>query len=239
MPPAPQRITPSSEVTETSAGIQQAGDSGLSEFDRSVLEKFEMVILNPKATEGTKIPFQFPPKVVADQKQAIFNVTAFPAGWEPIKVYYGSEARVLTVEAEWISTDDPSKGNNYTAENIAQIFRDIRQYYYQATIGVGGAGGGKNSTYPTVRVRAYEIVPTAAFFRLMSFNVAYGPEMASSAEDGQVLPVYAKTTFSLELVTTNTADDETAKQIGKPNRDKDKNRLLKVGPLVPLKLKWF
>ena len=173
-------------------------DSILTDFDRDVTNDVEMIILNndPNGQKGTRVKFQFPPKVISEQKRANFITVPYTAGWEPIKWYIYSEARALTLEAEWIATGDSA--NNFSAGAIAEMMRDIKRYFYQASP--------KGKTYPAVRLKIWEIVPKAAFFRLHGLTINFGPEITKDANANVFYPLYSKATFNLELVTNLSAE---------------------------------
>jgi hypothetical protein len=186
-------------------------DSILSPFDRSVANGVQMKIA------GEDIKFQFPPKVTGDSKNSNWETIWFPS-WEPIKYYWGSEARVITVEAEWMAT-----GSVWTPRAIAGQMRKIREYFYGAKVG--------GSVYPLVKLKIYDIVPSLANFRMMDFSVSFGDGIAGGAG---LFPIYSKGTFKLELATK-----VTGKVKGTNGEDIDvKEPKVNVANLDPIQPDW-
>jgi hypothetical protein len=127
------------------------GDPGLCPFDKKVVNQAVLEIFGSDQ-KGTNIPFQFPPKVTSDKKDAEFDSKSLMRH-EPFKLYKGSSARALTVELEYICSDS----KNFNPKKVAQIERDIKSYFYRANTGFGEVKS--KPRYPKVRFRAYEVVP--------------------------------------------------------------------------------
>jgi hypothetical protein len=182
-------------------------DSILGQFDQNVTNNVQMTIV------GQPVKFQFPPRVTSDTKTSNWKTIWFPS-WEPIKYYWGSEARAITMEAEWMAS-----GSVWTPSAISKQLQDIRAYFYDAKVG---------GDYPLVRLKIYDIVPSSAPFRLMDFGVSYGDAIKGG---NGIFPLYSKGTFKLELAT---------QVAGKPvpggaSVDKPK---VKVGSLPPIQPEW-
>lgn len=190
-------------------------DGILAPFDAQVANSVSMVLLGVQSETGrgdVSVKFQFPPRVTADSKTSNWK-SVFQASWEPLKYYWGSESRAITVEAEWMAS-----GSVWTPQAIATQLRDIRGYFYAAKVG---------GDYPQVRLQIYDIVPSSAPFRLMDFGVSYGDAIKGGAG---IFPLYSKGSFKLELAT----------QIkGKPIPNVEvKQPKITVGRLPPIQPEW-
>lgn len=194
-------------------------DSILAPFDAEVTDS---VILKIGGKPGsTQIRFQFPPKITSDAKTSNWK-SVFQASWEPLKYYWGSEARKVTLEAEWIAT---GRGL-FSGPVIAAQLQAVKRYFYAATVGKG--------PYPLVLLTAYEIVQGPAPFRLMDYSTSFGPELVKSGGDtgsAGFYPLYSKMTLSLELATTVSGTPGEGVVVKKPK--------IKVGDLKPLQPKWI
>lgn len=239
------------------------GDVSLCPFDKAVVNEAALEIFGSDL-KGTNIPFQFPPKITSDAKDATFESHDL-LRHEPIKIYKGSSARAITVELEYICSEE----GNFNPKKVSQIERDIKSYFYRANIGLGGGAG--RPKYPKVRFRAYEVVPSgspspagggvigvalsAAFgaisaalggsgsggggakadFRLMSVNISHGPELVTIG--GVTHHLYTKITLNLELVTNI---EPIAGKFGEgADVPKDKRKAIIKGGLKKIKPEWF
>lgn len=170
-------------------------DSILAPFDSQVANS---VILR---VGGKRIQFQFPPRITSDGKSSNWK-SIFQASWEPLKIYWGSEARKLSFEAEWIATGS----GVFTPQGIAEQMRTVKEYFYSAQVGRG--------PYPLVKLKAYEIVPSEAPFRLMDFSDSLGETLVRSG--GAIFPLYSKMTLSLELATNISGKPAEGVDVKKP-----------------------
>jgi len=212
-------------------------DSSLTSFD-SQLAGGGFFRVPDRDGNMVEIPFQFPPRIVSETKSSNWT-TDNQAGFEPIKYYMGSGARVINLEAEYFATDD--QDGDFSPSGIAASMRSVKEYFYAANVWEGFS-----KQYPIVELAAYQIIPfadknkgSAAQFRLMDANITYGPEFVadpsegiSGGEDGVAIskfayPIYTKMALSLELVTRATFD-ENAETI-----------LSEVEPLQIMKDDWF
>ena len=183
-------------------------DEKLTQFDEDITESVFLSV------EGRQIIFQFPPRITSDSKSANWK-SIFQASWEPLKIYWGSEARKLSFEAEWIATS-----NVFTPTFIAEQMRAVKEYFYAARVGKG--------PYPLVFLEAYEIVPSEAPFRLMDFSESFGETFVRSG--GAIHPLYSKMSLGLELATN--ISGKPAKEV---NVEKPK---VKVGKLPQIRPEW-
>lgn len=153
-------------------------DSSLAAFDAQLAASASMTVLG-----AVKISFQFAPRVVSDSNSSEWLEQDL-WGIEPLKIHKGSGGRKLTVEWEYIATD-----NQFSASNIATILRGLKSYFFLF----------KRGTYPVVKFKFSEVVPDAMNFRMMNCQITHGPEMVMSG--GKFYPLYSKVSVNLELAT--------------------------------------
>lgn len=158
------------------------GDSSLRPFDQEIVGSVRIIV------SDIPIEFQFPPRIKADSKASIwksFDVASF----EPVKWYWGSEARKLGLSWEYISTS-----NIFTPKKIKKIIGEIKRYFYEAHA-VRNAG-----KYPVVEIaKLYNLIEGPAQFRLHELNMEYSDELFRG--EGGVWPIHTTVTMQLELAT--------------------------------------
>ena len=139
---------------------------------------------------GVPIDFQFPPKIVSDTNNSMWNEWHM-TGIEPIPYHTGSGGRKLVVEWEYIAT-----GDGYDGPAIAEILRALKSYFFDFQIG----------DMPIVKFQYSGVVPDAIDFRLMQCQITHGPEMVGSGSSAY--PLYTKVQISISMVTTGSAPDD-------------------------------
>lgn len=152
-------------------------DSSLVEFDRQLAESAQMFVL------GQKIEFQFAPRILSDSNSSNWMEKDIWA-IEPLRIHTGSSGRRISVEWEYIATD-----NVFTAPKINQQLKTLKSYFFKFT----------SKEYPVVKFKFSGIVPIETLFRLRDSNISHGVEYVKS--DSMFFPLYTKVSANLELAT--------------------------------------
>ncbi len=87
--------------------------------------------------KGSRVPFQFPPKVTSDSKAGDWKEEA-KRGLEPTVVWTSGKSRTLAIEWTYIVGEKGPGGYIYTTEFIKQTVAWLRAYYIEKNVkGVG------------------------------------------------------------------------------------------------------
>lgn len=190
----------------------------LAKYDNDLSRKVILTV------SGTPVYFQFPPKITSENKSSGWNSVDLMS-WEPLKIYSGSSARSLSLEAEYIVGV-----GGWSGKEIAQTLRILKYYFYNAKVGFG-----ESTTYAVVQLQAYEIIPEKANFRMMDFSVEYGNDSIVTIGD-KGYPLYSKFHATLELVTQLKFQ---AGGEGAPSDPGKEKAIINAKPLQPLNVEWY
>lgn len=140
----------------------------LAESDKFITESVRVIFpREPKLAGGEgdigdfldiPFPFQFPPRVTTDSKTANWDEHD-KITYEPIAIYRGSQARKLTIEAEYIltgsnvGTGSSSPINRWGGEEIARLVQAAKSYFYRSVQSVlGGGADGEGAFGPAIKI---------------------------------------------------------------------------------------
>jgi hypothetical protein len=173
--------------------------TGLTPADREIIKSgVEMEIFTdpdpidgfPDATPNGTIPFQFPPRLTSDGKEAIWEDTDM-LSWEPLAMWMGSHPRKITLETQYVIT---SKSGDWNVTNIAGVLNAYKSYFYRS------AGQVSPTNMPLVRLKIYQYAPDT-IIKWRARNVTITPDGGLINQGGSILPVIHKVSMSLELIT--------------------------------------
>lgn len=95
--------------------------------DRQAIGGFSLELL------GSKVEFQFPPRIPSDGRSGDWEDKPSAVGWEPAAFYRGAGARTITLEFDYIYD-----GRTWTADKITKQLRLCRGYYTAPAFDKGG-----------------------------------------------------------------------------------------------------
>lgn len=153
-------------------------DSSLIPFDRGLADLCKFNVLN----KG-EIKFQFPPRILSESNNSEWE-SKDAVAIEPIKIHRGSGGRKLSMEWEYLATDQ-----SWTAKDVAKELKNLKRYFFDFEL----------TKYPVCEISYTEVIPELIQFRLMSADITYSPEIVNSG--GFYHPIHTKIAVSLELVT--------------------------------------
>lgn len=160
-------------------------DSSLAPVDR------QMAVRPSLSVYGTKVQFQFPPKITSESNNWNVKLSKDLQSYGPLKVLAGMGGRTINVEWEYIATDKIFNG-----AFIAATLRNLKKYFYEFR----AAGSKQNAVHPVVSFQYGAIVPSAVNFRMMNMTITYGIELVIQNSD--LFPLYTKVAIVLEMATT-------------------------------------
>lgn len=212
-------------IAEHANTFPNAGAKLLLPYDYVALDMFEFAFINPTVpgdVERDVVQFQFPPVIGSDEKSINWDEKNIHS-YEPIAIFMGSDARKISIEAEYVV---------YADWPPARIFDQIIKFKKHAYMGApgggffGGAGGGevKNDKAPFVQLAAYLVVPKhgkangvsvleRSTWRLTSTRITYSGERVCVTRSGDyasqnplpglphVWPVHTTLQIGLSMVT--------------------------------------
>lgn len=150
------------------------------------------------------IPFQFPPRITGDSKDNKWTDIHNTHAWEPVKMWEGSNARRITLQAIYVATGSTINGVSWTPANVALVTRAYKQYFYSQP---------GDRVFPAVELKMYEHVPQSAQgnakFRMMNVNIKPGSEII--VVEGAIFPLRVEVDITLEQTTRIVKDDGEAK----------------------------
>lgn len=182
-------------------------DSSLVSFDRQLADSASFLV---KSTGSAReIPFQFPPKIVNESNSSLWmEVESWSV--EPIKIHKGSSGKKMTVEWEYLATD-----NTFTGPKIASILRDLKSYFMVFT----------RELAPIVIFNYTQASFASPQYRFLGVNITYGSEIVISG--GEPYPLHSKVQASLNLATNNALGEQDA--LAKVDQD----------PLMSVRPEWY
>jgi len=168
-------------------------DYSLTDYDRRLLASCVFTVL----PNGATINFQFPPRIISENNDSLWDESQDARSIEPIKVHRGSSGRKLNMEWEYICTD-----NTWNPTKISETLRLLKAYFFEFN----------GFFYPLLLIKYTEVIPIPTHFRLMNTQIDYSPEIATSG--GSSHPLYTKVNIGLEIATTlNTGMDDSGDKL--------------------------
>ena len=155
-------------------------DYSLTTYDRILTAKCVFTVLPTGAT----INFQFPPRITNESNNSEWE-TKDVWSIEQLKIHKGSGGRKLNMEWDYVCTD-----STWNPTKISETLRLLKAYFFEY----------KKEFYPVVLIQYTEVIPIPTQFRLMSCQIDYSPEIATSG--GASHPLITKVGVSLEVATT-------------------------------------
>lgn len=155
-------------------------DYSLTTYDRILTAKCVFTVL----ATGATINFQFPPRITNESNNSEWEAKDV---WsiEQLKIHKGSGGRKLNMEWDYVCTD-----STWNPTKISETLRLLKAYFFEY----------KKEFYPVVLIQYTEVIPIPTQFRLMSCQIDYSPEIATSG--GASHPLITKVGVSLEVATT-------------------------------------
>tara|TARA_R100001244_G_scaffold25113_3_gene25514 strand:+ start:22049 stop:22660 length:612 start_codon:yes stop_codon:yes gene_type:complete len=148
---------------------------------------------------GGEIPLQFPPFITNDSKNLNWTINeAIPFGYESIVAGFDSTVRQVSLKLQYVATGHTSNGVKWDTQNISDIVKDIRGYFYPANLKEGTS----TSQMPIFRIEMFEHIPAVgvgATFR--GISMAEKPGDTYITIDDVVYSFVTEISLSLELVT--------------------------------------
>jgi hypothetical protein len=154
-------------------------DSSLVPFDAKIANNVTFKVLG-----RANIRFQFVPRIVSDSNSSLWLEKELWA-IEPLRVHKGSSGRRITMNWEYIATD-----NVFTPDTIWNILNRLKSYFYDF----------KRDVYPVVQIKYPVLIPIETNFRLRDINITHGDEIVGN-DNGDPCPLHTKVSASLELAT--------------------------------------
>lgn len=149
-------------------------------------------------TEVGKIKFQYPPRLVSDNKTSNWKESKKSLAWEPIAFWESSQARKVTIEITYIVT-----GGEWSTNNIANITREFKRIHY-------GNLGGEGNAVSTILVMDINLFGSligpsgngdTAKFRVGSTDIKYSDTIVVGRNSNLSWPLKTTITMSGWLVT--------------------------------------
>ena len=163
----------------------------MTQADQTAIDKFkiEVVIGGGGGGGGKSIEFQFPPRVISDNKHLNWKLTDVKS-YEQQAIYLSSNARKVSLEWDYIVYGQW----NYT--KIREQLSNIKQIaYFTQTTSTTESG--------FLKVKAYGLSPSDSTWRTDDIDIKYSEERILS--DGDLWPL--KSTVSLNIHSfTNVGD---------------------------------
>jgi hypothetical protein len=149
-----------------------------------------------------KLPFQFPPIIKSDAKQARWKKLPDLPSYEPQYVYEGGNPRKIAIQTTYVVGGPELEGIGSNAEGIANVVGNWKSYFYFQDVKF-------DDGLPIYRIEMYRFLPPGgkgSAWRGIGFNVKYSDTWIT---DGGTFPLITEVTVDLELVSLIKAKDET------------------------------
>ena len=193
-------------------------------IDTSLISESVSIVIYNELTKGGDsgvVPLQFPPIIKSDSKKANWKDSNI-GSYEPFSFWMGSDARVLSVQLEYVVTarsnfiktegvrqNGAGGVNVWNVANIMNALRTLKSYFY-ITIEKGQA------TYPLVKAVFYEYSPPGGdsanertgTWRLHDINIT--PSGGLIVDGDQVCHLKHTVTMSMSLITQQLTLDKAA-----------------------------
>lgn len=143
----------------------------LPEYEQNIVTAANNFMVLP---EGGKVLFQFPPKIVSDNKGGDWKEKS-QMNAEPFAIYYGGKPRTITMEWTYIVT-----GGDWGIDKISENVKKTRGYFYK----MGGDTGGKLSKL-VIKFYAYNVVGGGGrpwTFRMDDISVKHSTTMVTEGD---------------------------------------------------------
>jgi hypothetical protein len=142
----------------------------------------------PPTTKKYRIPFQFPPKILSDNKGSNWQEQDV-ANYEPFALYMGGSARTFTIQWSYIITDtEPGSTmgveTGWDVTRIATAVKSVRSYFYQSMMNIGPFGAAM-----ILGIQMYDIIgipndtANATTFRADGLDVAHSETLIKQNDD--------------------------------------------------------
>jgi len=160
------------------------------EWDSNILRNVKMSLVGPAVDGGEReIKFQFPPRVMKDGKTASWD-EIYQGTFEPFPVYKGSDARLITVQWEYIVDGDP-----WTVTRVMEEIRQAKAYFY---ISMAEA----QDKFPIINLKLYEYSPSGGTWRGISVNVTPSGPLVGTGSGATVCHLKHQVSIDMKLITT-------------------------------------
>jgi len=177
----------------------------LTKFDRELASSASLeVVAEPIGgfpLGNGKCPFQFPPRIVSDNKSVNWMYYWTTFAWEPQAIWSGNSARQITLKTEYVCTNHSFNGIVWDTKGVSKVVKNLKSYFYT---------NAEKAVFPIIKLNVYEQAPARVggptTWRGLNISVKPGEDLITINDF--TYPLRTEIDLSLELITNIEKDDK-------------------------------